>query len=93
MEKCVHQISTFNAGRQLKVAVEASNNMQWTVQFRAALVPNGAHANDFKYYLCCWEAREKTVLPKAAPNIKNPHLQQKLNFTVYLNASSARDLY
>ena len=52
--KGLHQISSFNAGKQLKEAVEASNNQQWQVQLSATLNPYDAHAYDFKYHLPCW---------------------------------------
>ena len=50
----LHQISTFNAGDQLRKVVESSNNEQWKVNLSAALNPKDAHAIDIKYHLPCW---------------------------------------
>ena len=52
--KGLHQINSFNAGKQLEEAVEASNNQQWQVQLSATLNPYDVHACDFKYHLPCW---------------------------------------
>ena len=33
----LHEVSTYNAGRKLKYAVEASNNVKWKVQVSTAI--------------------------------------------------------
>ena len=50
----IHEVSTFNAGDQLRKAVEVSNNEQWKVQLGAAISANDARAIDVKYHLACW---------------------------------------
>lgn len=47
-------MSSFNAGKQLKEAVQKSNNPQWKVQLSAAINADDARAIDVKYHLKCW---------------------------------------
>lgn len=50
----LHEVSSFNAGKQLKEAVQKSNNQQWKVQLSAAITADDARAIDVKYHLKCW---------------------------------------
>ncbi len=50
----IHEISTFNAGEQLRQAVEASGNAKWKVHLSAAISAADARAIDVKYHLVCW---------------------------------------
>lgn len=50
----LHEVSSFNAGQQLREAVQESNNQQWKVQLSAAISSDDARAIDVKYHLKCW---------------------------------------
>ncbi len=53
-KETVHEVSTFNAGQQLRHVVEESSNQKWKVQLSAAISADDARAIDIKYHLSCW---------------------------------------
>ena len=50
----LHEVSSFNAGEQIRKAVEQSANETWKVQLSAAINADDARAIDVKYHPACW---------------------------------------
>ncbi|KAL5007722.1 hypothetical protein ScPMuIL_016528 [Solemya velum] len=53
-KETIHEVTTFNAGKQLQQAVENSSNDKWKVQLSTAISADDARAIDVKYHLSCW---------------------------------------
>ena len=65
----VHEVSSFNAGKQLQKAVDESSNQKWKVQLSTAITTNDAHAIDVKYHLSCWVQNVQRFKKKGFKNI------------------------
>ena len=49
----LHEVTSFNVGRQIREVVELSNNRQWQVKLQP-LNPDDARSVDIKYHLYCY---------------------------------------
>ncbi len=62
----LHNITTENAGRTLKRAVEKSSNEKLSVKLCTAISLEDAHAIDIKYHKRCWATNVTHVLCKGS---------------------------
>jgi len=67
----LHEVSSLNVGRQIREAVELSNNREWQVKLQP-LNPDDARSIDIKYHLYCYvkyvQRAGQYVSPAAAPS-------------------------
>jgi len=52
-EDTLHEVTSFNVGRRIREAVEASQNREWQVKLQP-LNPDDARSIDIKYHLYCY---------------------------------------
>ena len=76
----VHEVSSFNAGKQLQKAVDESSNQKWKVQLSTAISTNDARAIDVKYHLSCWVQNVQRVKKKGFKNIH--HTLEEANVSI-----------
>ena len=58
----LHKVATFNAGKNLKDAVNLNNNDKLKVRLNEALNPLDAHATDVLYHKKCWAINVSNLL-------------------------------
>ena len=80
-KEIVHVVSTFNAGKQLKKAVEEGSNHKWKVQLSAAISADDAHAIDVKYHLPCWVQNVQRAPKSGTSSDDKEHTLQETNIS------------